>query len=159
MNILSKLTVLSLVALAACGGGGGDEALPDYSGTWDVLYNRIPSEEVQSCFAMGLVAANVPGFTDLQTVAQEGTAVHVASEAGLIVADGSVGPDGVLQAEYTATGDIFEIGIMCTETRTLTYQDLSDNAAQSLFHMSIVCDDGWVCEDQVAGNAARRVTE
>ena len=150
-NMRKTASFMMTIILAACGGSDSDSREPvDYSGVWDVRYNFVED-------GCALTAMDVPGFVDQHIIQQDGAAATVDAVSGLISADdASVGEDGSLRAERSVNQDIFGDGSDCHLASRLSYENLQDDTAESLFEFSISCGGDYSCVSRGIGEAKRQ---
>ena len=159
-TIARILVLAALIPVFGCGGDSDSPSgLPNFSGLWDIRYN-FNSDECR------IVLGGVPGFVDQHEITQDGGAVTLVSQSGLIgEGSGAQREDGSITAEETVEGDIFGVGVPCELYTGITYNSLSTKSsdgagdtAQSIFVQTIECADGYVCESQAVGSAVRQPT-
>lgn len=103
-----------------------------------------------------LAAPTVVGFSDYQIIEQTGSTAELLSASELLSSQGQLTEDQSLRFEQLFSGDFFGDGIFCQANILVTYSDLDNQTANSMFSISIVCEDGWSCEDNGFGTASRR---
>lgn len=147
----TALTFILTLTLAGCGSSGsGDKGTTrSFSGLWNVFFTIV----VDEC---GLLEVDEITFEDEHEITEDGQKVTLDT---LQLLSGSY--EGSLRAEdsFTASssidGDIFGVGVNCTLTEDVAYNDLNDDTASTIYNVRIVCDDGTVCDSFTRGTAVR----
>ena len=146
---VSKLILATSLMLAGCSDGSSFR-FTTYSGVWDVVYNVTGD----SC---GVIDEDTSGFNDVHTINQLERDVALSAESELILnGEGTVNSDDAFVAEEIVRGDIFNAGLFCEYIATTSYTDPDEDSADSLFLLTIECNDGFSCETRAIGEATRR---
>lgn len=157
MNLVYRLVIaFSLLVLTSCGGSSSSEAITitvDYNGTWSVRYNALEALTEMTCG--NLFGDDSFAFIDNHIISQIGSDVSLRAESGVIIGTGTVSNNNELMATEILSGDLFGDGRSCILTLTVTYQNSTENDADTLFLQSLSCDGELICEDQAFGSATR----
>ena len=154
-KIFSTLVlILWSVSLISCGGGGsGDSANSDFSGTWDARYNFSADD-------CGIVLEGVPGFVDQHFIIDADGTITLESSSGLLEQGvGVTREDGSFLVRDEIAGDIFGDGFFCTQLTEVSYQPIEDEMSESLFVQTLECEDGFFCASTGVGLAERVVAD
>ncbi|MCB0337625.1 MAG: hypothetical protein KDD62_15020 [Bdellovibrionales bacterium] len=146
-----------LLLISACGGGSSSSNSEsvnfDFSGTWEVRYNALEALTQMTCG--NLFGEDSFAFIDTHEISQSGATITLTAKSQVIIGTGEVDESGELTAVEILSGDLFGDGRMCTLTLTVSYQNVVENRAETLFLQSLSCSDGLICEDQAFGIATK----
>jgi len=152
LNIF-KYFILS-VTIIGCGGHSKEQD-KSYNGIWDVTYNVIHSDDINSCNY--LVSSNIGTFIDEQIFNEREDGNYDLSSASLPI-EGiiSYNNDNNLQLEIINQGDIFGDGTYCVDTISISHSNINNEQTESLVQETVTCNDGFECSDRLFGTATRR---
>ncbi len=144
------LLLLSTLSLAGCGSSGSDTATTrSFNGLWEVFYNIV----VDDC---GLLEQDEISFEDEHQITENANTIMLDTTQLLSASyEGALRSEDSFTASSSIDGDIFGVGINCTLTEDVAYNDLKDDTASTIYNVRIKCDDGTVCDSFTRGTAVK----
>lgn len=150
----SSLLLLTIALfLSGCGGGTQSQTAAQLrlstnpSGLWLVSFLEIFDE-------CDLLPEDTDFFEDEQQVHLDGETVSLTSlDLPLAEYLGETRGEDSFLASALLEGDLFGVGFNCALSEDIAYNNLTEQTATVLYHVSIVCDDGTRCDSTLRGVA------
>lgn len=151
---MKQITQLFLVGtlslLIGCGGSSRPGSpVVFFGGLWLVDYTSVLDE-------CGLLAEGISDFLDTHEIKQEEESVEVTTQSlPTETYTGTTRTNNSFLTSALLEGDLFGDGSFCELIEDLSYNDATEDSAQTLYRVRLQCSDGFSCDSVVRGFATK----
>lgn len=146
--------IVALTVFTSCNGSSSNnkvEIAVSPEGVWSVRFTEL----VDECDVLAPDEEGF-GFDSEETITQDGETFTISADELVFGSiDGGLRSSDSLIAEELVTGDIFGVGVNCSLSERLAYNDLTSESANIVYEVVIDCDDGTRCDSLFRAQAVR----